>query len=80
MILGDSSVTVPEYILGEEAAGRDPRACNVLFVDGNHSEDGTYADLTNFRDLASRQGRASGRTISHLFYTETRHVLARLDK
>ncbi|CAM9243873.1 unnamed protein product [Ectocarpus sp. 12 AP-2014] len=54
VLIGDSSVTIPAYVVAEEAAGRKPQACNILFVDGDHSEDGAYADLVNFRVLASR--------------------------
>lgn len=54
VIIGDSTVTVPAYAAAEEAAGRDPRACDVIFVDGDHSEEGAYADLVNLRSLASR--------------------------
>ncbi|CAM9892349.1 unnamed protein product, partial [Ectocarpus fasciculatus] len=54
VLIGDSSVSIPAYAVAEEAAGRDPHACNILFVDGDHSEDGAYADLVNFRALASR--------------------------
>lgn len=52
--MGDSSETVPAYARREAAEGRDPRACNVVFVDGNHSEDGVYADFVNFQHLSSR--------------------------
>lgn len=58
LIVGDSSETVPKHAASEIAAGQDPRVCNVVFVDGNHSEDGTYADLVNFQALASRSGRS----------------------
>lgn len=54
VLIGDSSVTIPAYVVAEDAAGREPQACNILFVDGDHSEDGAYADLVNFRVLASR--------------------------
>ncbi|CAB1099187.1 unnamed protein product [Ectocarpus sp. CCAP 1310/34] len=54
VLIGDSSVTIPAYVVAEDAAGREPQACNILFVDGDHSEGGAYADLVNFRVLASR--------------------------
>ncbi|CAM9184652.1 unnamed protein product [Ectocarpus sp. 12 AP-2014] len=54
VLIGDSSETIPAYAVAEAAAGREPQGCNILFVDGDHSEDGAYADLVNFRALASR--------------------------
>lgn len=54
VILGDSRVTVPAYATAEETAGRDPRVCDVVFVDGDHSEEGAYADIVNLQALASR--------------------------
>ncbi|CBJ29255.1 conserved unknown protein [Ectocarpus siliculosus] len=54
VLIGHSTVTIPAYAVVEEAAGRDTRTCNVLFVDGDHTEEGAYADLINFRALASR--------------------------
>lgn len=54
LVLGDSSVTVPAYAAAEAAAGRDPQACSVVFVDGSHSEEGAYADLVNFRAMTSK--------------------------
>lgn len=49
VILGDSTVTVPAYTLAEEAAGRDPHAWDVVFIDGDHSEEGAYIDMVNFQ-------------------------------
>lgn len=54
LVRGDLSVTVPWYFKAEAEAGRDPRICDVLFVDGNRGEQGTYADLVNFRAMAKR--------------------------
>ncbi|CAM9779648.1 unnamed protein product [Ectocarpus sp. 12 AP-2014] len=54
VLIGHSTETIPAYAVAEEAAGRDPHTCNVLFVDGDHTEEGAYADLINFRALASR--------------------------
>lgn len=54
LILGDSADTVPAFALREEAAGRDPRVCSVVLVDGDHSEEGVYTDLVNFQALTSR--------------------------
>ncbi|CAM9990768.1 unnamed protein product [Pylaiella littoralis] len=54
LVLGDSSVTVPAYAAAEAAAGRDPQACSVVFVDGSLSEEGAYADLVNFRAMTSK--------------------------
>ena len=54
VIVGDSAATVPAFAMAEETAGRDPRVCGVVFVDGDHSEEGAYADITNLQALASR--------------------------
>ncbi|CAN0398196.1 unnamed protein product, partial [Scytosiphon promiscuus] len=54
LVVGDSAVTVPAYAAEARLDGQDPRACDVVFVDGNHSEEGTYADLVNFQAIASR--------------------------
>ena len=54
LVVGDSAVTVPAYAAEARREGSDPRACDVVFVDGNHSEDGAYTDLVNFQALASR--------------------------
>lgn len=55
VIIGDSSRTVPAYAMREDAAGKDSHTCDVVFVDGDHSEEGAYADLVNLRALATRQ-------------------------
>lgn len=55
VIIGDSSRTVPAYAAREAAAGRDLHACDVVFVDGDHSEKGAYADLVNLQALVTRQ-------------------------
>lgn len=54
IILGDSKETIPVYTQRERHAGRDPRTCNIAFVDGDHSEEGAYADLVSFEALANR--------------------------
>ncbi|CAN0191442.1 unnamed protein product, partial [Ectocarpus fasciculatus] len=54
LVLGDSIETVPAHTAADAAAGRDPRVCDLVFVDGNHSEEGTYADLVNFAAKANR--------------------------
>ncbi|CAN0293213.1 unnamed protein product, partial [Scytosiphon promiscuus] len=55
VVMGDSTSTVPAYADAEEAAGRDPRVCDMVFVDGAHTQRGVSSDLTNFRALANRQ-------------------------
>lgn len=57
LVFGDSVETVPAYALREKEAGRDPRACGVIFVDGDHREEGMYTDLVNMQALTSRFGR-----------------------
>ena len=52
--MGDSRETVPAYALTEETAGGDPHVCDVVFVDGDHTEEGAYADLVSLQELASR--------------------------
>mmetsp|Transcript_3649 Transcript_3649/g.7982 ORF Transcript_3649/g.7982 Transcript_3649/m.7982 type:complete len:259 (+) Transcript_3649:81-857(+) len=47
-ILGPSATTVAEF----HRQNPDIR-CDVISVDGDHSTEGTYADLANFRELAS---------------------------
>lgn len=54
VVVGDSRETVPAYGLAEEAADRDPHICNVVFVDGDHTEEGAYADFINLQALTSR--------------------------
>lgn len=54
LVVGDSRETVPAYAMAEETAGRDPQVCDVVFVDGDHSEEGAYADLVNFQALTNR--------------------------
>lgn len=54
VVFGDSKETIPAYTHREELAGRDPRVCNVIFVDGDHDADGAYADLVAFERLANR--------------------------
>eukprot|EP00752_Nemacystus_decipiens_P004608 g4207.t1 len=54
VVVGDSAVTVPAYATVEKMADRDPRVCGVVFVDGDHSEEGAYADIVNLQALASR--------------------------
>eukprot|EP00752_Nemacystus_decipiens_P004609 g4208.t1 len=54
VVVGDSAVTVPAYATSEEMAGRDPRVCGVVFVDGDHSEEGAYTDIFNLQALTSR--------------------------
>ena len=51
--LGDSKVTVPKFI--SEKNGQF--TCDVLVVDGDHSFDGTVADLKNMRSLAKQNGK-----------------------
>lgn len=65
LVLGDSSVTVPAYAKSESVAGNDPRVCNVVFVDGDHSEEGAYADLTNFHAMTSRSGSSRRSKLDH---------------
>lgn len=55
VILGDSRETAPAYRLREQTAGRDPAACNVVFIDGDHSEEGALTDLVAFEALANRR-------------------------
>lgn len=59
IVFGDSKETVPAYTRREEWAGRNPRACNILFVDGDHNEHGAYADIFAFEALANRLGDSS---------------------
>lgn len=47
-ILGPSATTVPDF-----QWRRTDVKCDVISVDGDHSTEGTYADLVNFRKLAS---------------------------
>merc|ERR1712217_207090 len=47
-ILGPSETAVPEF-----HRRRPDVKCDVISVDGDHSTEGTYADLANFRELAS---------------------------
>lgn len=54
VILGDSKETIPTYTRREELAGRNPKACNIIFVDGDHSEEGAYSDVVAFELLANR--------------------------
>lgn len=55
LVIGNSRKTVPAYASAEETAGRDPRhVCDVVFVDGDHAEEGAYADLVNFQELTNR--------------------------
>ena len=51
--LGDSKVTVPKFI--NEMNGTF--SCDILVVDGDHSYEGTQADLKNMRSLAKQNGR-----------------------
>lgn len=54
VIIGDSKETIPAYSHRERLAGRDPAVCNILFVDGDHTEEGAYADIVAFEALANR--------------------------
>jgi hypothetical protein len=48
LILGDSKFALPEF------NRRYPDVkCDVISVDGDHSTEGAYADLKNFREMAS---------------------------
>jgi len=47
-ILGPSETTVPEFHMR-----RPDVKCDVISVDGDHSTEGTFNDLANFRQLAS---------------------------
>merc|ERR1740138_962672 len=47
-ILGPSEKAVPEF-----HRQRPDVKCDIISVDGDHSTDGTFADLANFRPLAS---------------------------
>mmetsp|Transcript_47832 Transcript_47832/g.104113 ORF Transcript_47832/g.104113 Transcript_47832/m.104113 type:complete len:284 (+) Transcript_47832:52-903(+) len=47
-ILGPSADTLPEF-----SRRRPDVKCDVISIDGDHSHEGTYADILNFRKLAS---------------------------
>jgi len=47
-LLGPSDASVPEF-----AASQPDVKCDVISVDGDHSTEGTFADLVNMRKLAS---------------------------
>ena len=51
--LGDSKVTVPKFIREKNGLF----SCDILVVDGDHSFEGTIADLKNMRSLAKKNGR-----------------------
>ena len=44
---GDSRVTVPEW------TQKNPQACDLLFVDGDHSQHGAHLDMVNMRAAAA---------------------------
>ncbi|CAM9845751.1 unnamed protein product, partial [Discosporangium mesarthrocarpum] len=54
LVLGSSQETVPSYALQLEAQGKGSGPCNILFVDGDHTQAGALADLENFERLANR--------------------------
>lgn len=47
-VSGPSEVTVPEF-----GQSRPDTKCDIISVDGDHSTEGTFNDLVNFRKLAS---------------------------
>ena len=53
---GNSLRTLPALRKNLTSAGRDPRICDLMFVDGDHTLDGAYTDLVNMRELAAPGG------------------------
>jgi len=49
LILGDSKVTVPEYV---DIVQKN--LCDTLFIDGDHTYSGALADIVNMRPLANK--------------------------